>query len=70
MDDDRIEVDDVDITANFDDSDEEDGFEGTVESDTPAGPLYVLPMYSLLPPNQQMVLFFFFFFFFFLFFSN
>ncbi|CAB4257108.1 similar to Saccharomyces cerevisiae YMR128W ECM16 Essential DEAH-box ATP-dependent RNA helicase specific to the U3 snoRNP, predominantly nucleolar in distribution, required for 18S rRNA synthesis [Maudiozyma barnettii] len=41
-----------------DESDEEEGFEETLEEgQTESDPLYVLPLYSLLPTNEQMKVF-------------
>lgn len=46
------------LDSNDEDSDEEEGFEETLEPEQSADdPLYVLPLYSMLPTKQQMKVF-------------
>lgn len=50
--------DDVDSDINDDSSDEEEGFDEELDEDqTPNDPLYVLPLYSLLPTKEQLKVF-------------
>lgn len=50
--------DDVDSDMNDDSSDEEEGFDEELDEDqTPNDPLYVLPLYSLLPTKEQLKVF-------------
>lgn len=53
----EIEIND-DYNEEDDDNEEEEGFEETLEEDqTDNDPLYVLPLYSLLPTSEQMKIF-------------
>lgn len=55
---DDLRDDKIDDELDLSDEEEEEGFEETLDEDqTPHDPLYVLPLYSLLPTKEQLKVF-------------